>query len=47
VNNYILGYLLLCLVVGLWAPRKAKVPTIVVTLAAGLVLFFTLSSSRL
>jgi hypothetical protein len=47
VNIYILGYLVLCLIVGLWAPRKLKVRAIVVTLAAALVLFFTLSSSKL
>jgi hypothetical protein len=47
VNIYILGYLVLCLIVGLWAPRKQKTPAVVVTLAVALVLFFTLSSSRL
>jgi hypothetical protein len=47
VNVYILGFLLLCLVVGLWTPRKVRAPAVVVTLASALVLFFTLFSSKL
>ncbi len=47
MNFYILSYLVLCLIVGLWAPRKLRVPAVVATLAGALVLFFTLFSSKL
>ena len=47
VNVYLLGYLALCLIVGLWAPRKLKLPAVVVTLASALVLFFLLSPSKM
>lgn len=47
MNIYIFGYLVLCLVVGLWAPRKVKIRPIVLTLVAALVLFFTVFSSKL
>lgn len=47
MNIYILSYLVLCLVVGLWAPRKPKAPTVVLTVATALVLFFAIFSSKL
>jgi hypothetical protein len=47
VNLFILGYLVLCLIVGLWAPRKLKVPAVVMTLVSALVLFFTVFSTKL
>jgi hypothetical protein len=42
-----LGYLVLCLAVGLWTPRKAKTRPIILTLVAALVIFLTLFSSKL
>ncbi|HEV2235278.1 MAG TPA: hypothetical protein VGR57_01340 [Ktedonobacterales bacterium] len=47
MNPYMLGVLLLCLVAGLWAPRKMKVPAVVLTLTTALVLFFTLVTTKL
>jgi hypothetical protein len=47
VNIYILGYLVLCLIVGLWPRRKWKIPTVVFLLALALVLFLTLVPSKL
>jgi hypothetical protein len=44
---YIMGYLALSLIVGLWAPRKLKVPAVIVTLASALVLFFLVFSNKL
>jgi hypothetical protein len=42
-----LGFLVLCLLVGLRSPSKRKAVGIAAALTAALVLFFTLSSSRL
>jgi hypothetical protein len=47
VNIYIVGFLVLCLVAGLWAPRKRKIPAIVLLLTSALVVFLTLFSSKL
>ncbi len=48
MNRYMLGFLLVCLVMGLWAPARAKRLTRVVTaLTVALVLFFLFYPNKL
>lgn len=45
--NFMLAFLVLCVLLGLWSPPKAKRSWIVVVLAVIMVAFFYVSSSHM
>lgn len=47
MNKYIMVFLLVCLVGGIWLPTRNKLGRLVLALTIGLVLFFLLYPNKL
>jgi hypothetical protein len=47
MNIYLLGFLLVSLIIGLWSPRRMKLIGLVAAMVAGIVLFFFVFPSKM